>query len=145
MSKNALRVFKFILFAALLQLGAAAFAEVVVIVHPNNNNELNLENIKYIFLGHTNYFAYSEKSIPVEVESGPLHDKFTTEILQRQSFNLDVYWARMIFAGKATPSQKVNNELEVKTLVAKNLNMIGYVSRENVDVSVRFLDIGRVE
>jgi ABC-type phosphate transport system substrate-binding protein len=49
------------------------------------------------------------------------------------------HWAKIIFTGRGHPPEEAPNSVEVKKLIDKNPNAIGYIENNLVDGSVRVL------
>ncbi|MFY9180409.1 MAG: phosphate ABC transporter substrate-binding protein [Venatoribacter sp.] len=122
-----------------LLLSASAFAEVAVIVSASNgNSSLDKAAIEQIFLGKTSSFPNGEKAVPIDQSEGTAaRESFNSDLLGKNSSQLKAYWSRLIFTGKGTPPKESGGDLDVKDLVAKNPNLIGYVDAATVDDSVK--------
>lgn len=114
-----------------------SFSEVVVIVHPTNDSVMNMITIRKIFLGKTQSFLNGSKAVPIELRKGVARDEFLKIYLRKGDPQLHSYWTRVLFTGKATPPKSFDTELEIKTLVATNPNIIGFIDESLVDSSVR--------
>ena len=118
---------------------AVAFAETAVIVSASNgNNALDRETIERIFTGKSNSFPDGTQAIPVDQNEGnAAREAFNASVLGKSSSQLKAYWSRLIFTGRGTPPKESGNDADVKDLVAKNPNLIGYVDASVVDGSVK--------
>lgn len=91
-----------------------------------------------IFLGKTSDFPSGDQAIPVDQDEGSAtRDAFNNSVLGKNSSQLKAYWSRLIFTGKGTPPKEVGDDAAVKSLVAANPNMIGYIDSSAVDDSVK--------
>ena len=130
------------MFAFLLMVSALSQAEVVVIVHPSNNSvSIDKSYIKNIFMGKVKVFPNGEKAIPIELDMSDSRNDFLRNYLGKSEGELQSYWSRMLFTGKAQPPKVVDNEQEVRKLVANNPNLIGFIDSANVDESVRVVKV----
>lgn len=122
-----------------LVVSAVAFAETAVIVSASNgNNALDREIIERIFTGKSNSFPDGTQAIPVDQNEGnAAREAFNASVLGKSASQLKAYWSRLIFTGKGTPPKESGNDADVKDLVAKNPNVIGYVDASVVDGSVK--------
>ncbi len=120
---------------------AAAFSDVVVIVHPANDAIIDKASVKKIFMGRTKTFSNGEKAIPVEIESGEIRKIFLKQYLQKDQSAIDSYWSRMIFTGGGSPPKTYQTEDDIKKLVANNPNAIGYIDSSIVDKSVKVIKL----
>lgn len=117
----------------------STFAEVAVIVNPANNNQLDTENIKRIFLGKDVLFPDGTKIAPMSMESGATADEFNQKVLERNSSQLKAYWSKLMFTGKGVPPEYVTSDADMLKAVASGANKIGFVDSANVDGSVKVI------
>ena len=134
---------KIILLSALLTfvISLPVSADIVVVVHPSNpNNALDSVQIRKIFLGKSRAFPNGLEVNPFEQESGnESRDVFIKKVLRKNEGNLNSYWARMIFSNKAMPPISMTNAQEMKNMIAKNANAIGYIDSADIDNSVKIV------
>lgn len=125
--------------AASLLIGAVVHAEVAVIVSASNGNgALDQDTISRIFLGKTSNFPDGSQAIPVDqTEGSASREAFNDKVLGKSSSQLKAYWSRLIFTGKGTPPKESGSDADIKALVAKNPNLVGYVDSSAVDGSVK--------
>ncbi len=115
-----------------------ASAGLLVIVNPQNHNLLNADQVRNIFLGKTRSFPDGSTAIPVEVSTPPsLRQEFEKIVLKKDDAQVRAYWAQMVFTGRATPPKTVSSEAELRSLVASNPNLVGYVDTGASDKSVK--------
>ncbi|WP_430460191.1 phosphate ABC transporter substrate-binding protein [Thalassolituus sp. LLYu03] len=133
------KVISRIAIAASLLLGAAANAEIAVIVAAGNaNGALDQDTISRIFLGKTANFPDGSQAIPIDQNEGSaVRESFNDKVLGKSSSQLKAYWSRLIFTGKGTPPKESGADADIKALVAKNPNLVGYVDASAVDASVK--------
>jgi ABC-type phosphate transport system substrate-binding protein len=117
----------------------SAFAETLVIVNKNAKVEtLDKEQIADIYLGKSPTLPNGEQVIAIDYnENIPLRDTFHSATTGKTQSQLKAYWSRLLFSGKGTPPKEVDDEASMKKLVADNPSIIGYISSENVDDSVK--------
>ena len=137
-----MKLFKMISRAAIalsLFAAAAVHAEVAVIVSASNGNSaLDQDTISRIFLGKTANFPDGSQAIPVDQNEGSaVRETFNDKVLGKSSSQLKAYWSRLIFTGKGTPPKESGADADIKALVAKNPNLVGYVDAGVVDSSVK--------
>lgn len=113
-----------------------AYAELAIIVHPSNNSNMSQDEISKVFLGKSKSFSNGETALPVNQKGNPL-DTFNTQVLKKSSSQIKAYWSKLIFTGKGTPPKDLDNDAEVKKMVANNPNVIGYIDASKVDGSVK--------
>lgn len=132
---------KFLSLCLLLSLSPIASAdEIVVIANKANTVALTVEDVRNIFLGKTRSFPNGSPAIPIELKEGKgIRSKFNDKYLLKNDSQLRAYWAQLVFTGKATPPKQVASEEEIRLLVARNPNVIGYITADQADDSVRII------
>ena len=120
-----------------LAIGLYATADIAVIVHPSNNDLLDRNDIAHIFLAKTKAFPNGNAAEPIDqAEDALIRTAFNQHVLRKNPSKLRAYWAKLMFTGQGTPPKVVAGDDEVKSLVAANPTMIGYIEDSNVDDSV---------
>ncbi len=118
----------------------AAQAEIVVVANPATNiTTLPLSQLSRLFLGQSGAFPDGSAAIALDV-SGGSRDQFYNEVLKRPPEQVQKYWARMIFTGKAQPPREVRPN-DVKSIVAETPGAISYLDSSKVDGSVKVIRI----
>ncbi|MFN3587599.1 MAG: hypothetical protein ACK4UT_08855 [Moraxellaceae bacterium] len=131
---------KALIATALCLASQLALADMVVIAHPSSPiSSLPQSQLSRLFLGQTNAFPDGSRAVPLDVE-GEQRTRFYREVLKRQPDQLEKYWARMIFTGKAQPPREVKSR-DVKSLVAETPGAISYLDKSQVDGSVKVIRI----
>lgn len=128
-----------LLFFTLYLVGSIAYAdEFVVIVHPSNDAQLDKGTVQRIFLAKEKVFSDSKEAIPVNIEmSSPERQAFNSNIINKNDSQIRSYWSMLVFSGKGAPPKEVPDEKAMLELVATNPNVIGYVSQDQVNDSVK--------
>ena len=127
-----------LLLSCLLSLSTQA--DIAVIVHPDNAQELSQTDIYRLFLGKRKYFPDGSRAIPVDLAEGSgTHEHFVREFLHKSTRQLKSYWAYRRFTGKGSPPMQVDSDLEMKKLIATKPGHIGYIDSSLVDDSVRVI------
>ncbi len=139
-----INISKNIVLFLLLAVGAAVpcFAEIAIIVHPENTTLFAEAEVRNIFLGKVKVFdnGLGLPIVAIDIEPGdPARKEFIANVLHKTEANINAYWVRMLFSSKAEPPRKVKNSAEVMAIIAKNPSAIGYVDSKLVDSSVRVL------
>ncbi|ATD00248.1 MULTISPECIES: phosphate ABC transporter substrate-binding protein [Pseudoalteromonas] len=128
----------FIILTLILFTSCSLSAAVDVIVHPSNANAIDAGDIKKIFTGKAKSFADGSKALPItQADGNPATDEFNQNVLNKSSSQLKAYWSKLVFTGKGTPPEEAANDAEVVSLVSKNPNLIGFVSKGSADGSVK--------
>ena len=126
--------------ATLLALaGAAAQAQVAVVVNPKNPAaSLTAEQVSAIFLGKTATLPSGATAAPVDqAEGSALREQFYGKVTGKQAAQVKAAWSRLVFSGKGTPPKELGSSAEVKKFVAANPDAIGYIEKSALDGSVK--------
>lgn len=120
----------------------SSLADIVVIVHPSNNDAINAKNVQRIFLGKEKKFPGGVKAKPInQVSGGPARDQFDSGILGRSTTQVSAYWSKLVFTGKGIPPKEVDNDAAVVAAVAADASAIGYIDSSAVTGDVKALTI----
>jgi ABC-type phosphate transport system substrate-binding protein len=117
----------------------SAQAEIAVIVSRDNHNaKMSQDTVARIFLAKTSSFPNDEDAIAIDMKKGSdEHSAFTESFLDKTPNQLATYWSRLIFTGRAKPNKAVSSAKEMKKIISKNPNMIGYIDVADVDGTIR--------
>ena len=130
------------IFIGLISLYSAhALSGISIVVSAKSPIEtLSIDEVSDIFLGKSPTYPDGREAIPVELKTGsPVKDAFHNATTKKSPTQLKSYWAKMLFSGKGTPPKEVETDAAMKALVAENPNVIGYISSESVDASVKVI------
>lgn len=115
-----------------------AFAEVAVIVHPSNSDNLDKDSISRLFLNKAKSFPSGTHAEPMALSEGQAAtDEFNGKVLNKSSAQLTAFWSKLVFTGKGQPPKELGSDAEVISTVASNPNAIGFVDAGSVNDSVR--------
>lgn len=116
-----------------------ASAELVVVTNASAKfSTLKQSQLTRLFLGQSNSLPDGSAAIPFDV-SGE-RNTFYNEVLKKAPEQLEKYWARMIFTGKAQMPRQVAPR-DIKSTVAETPGAISYIERSAVDASVKVIAI----
>ncbi|WAC70843.1 hypothetical protein OU995_14580 [Roseateles sp. SL47] len=119
--------------ASLLLASQAAFAEIVVVGHPNAA-PLTKEQVAEIYLGK------SQAAQPIDLpEASPIRASFYEKATGKDAAQIKATWARLAFSGKAQPPKEAADAAAVKKEVANNPKAVGYIDKSAADASVKVL------
>ncbi|MBI5890963.1 MAG: phosphate ABC transporter substrate-binding protein [Nitrosomonadales bacterium] len=120
----------------------AAVAEVVAVVSARNPVTATLSNnqVVDIFLGKASRFPDGSQAVPIDQSEGSaVRDEFYLKFTGKSPAQIKAHWSKIIFTGRGRPPREVTNSIEVKKLLAKDPNAIGYIEQSLVDSSVKVL------
>lgn len=115
----------------LLVAGAYADSDVVVIVNPAASS-LTKEQVSDLYLGKNRSFK------PVDLpNSAPVKAEFYQKVTQHDLAQVKATWARLLFTGQAQAPKELADAAAVKKAVAADAKAVGYISKSEVDSSVK--------
>jgi ABC-type phosphate transport system substrate-binding protein len=113
---------------------SSIFADLVVIMNQKNSDiVLNKSDISKIFLGKKKKFPNNQLAMPIDLMDAEIKNNFYFNISNKSESQLKSYWARMIFTGKQSPPDIIDNANDVIDLVSNNPNVIGYVEQDDLN------------
>ncbi|MCG8312392.1 MAG: hypothetical protein MI976_04175 [Pseudomonadales bacterium] len=116
-----------------------ARAEIAVIVNAHNDTpELENRDVINLFMGRNLYFE--DGSLAFRLDQSPTsatRQEFYQTLMGKSVAEINAYWARLLFTGRASPPQTLSGAESVLEAVRKNINAIGYVNAEDLDGSVK--------
>jgi len=114
-------------------------SRVAVIVHPERQTNLSLEDVAQIYLRRKRFWDDGAAIVPLNLPSrAPLRTHFSQRVLNQTEPRLANYWNRLYFDGVLPPATLASTEA-VRRYVASDPNAIGYVPVSEVDGSVRVI------
>lgn len=128
------------LMAALL-FSSLADAEVVVVAGASSPlSALSKQEVSNIYLGKTRALPNGQEAMPLDLpEDQEARVEFLNAITGKTEVQYKAYWARMVFSGAGRPPKLAANASKTKALLANNPNAIGYISKDDLDASVKVL------
>jgi ABC-type phosphate transport system substrate-binding protein len=128
------------LFTAAFLYSPLAGADTVVIVNKGNGSNLAKDDIAMLYLGKTKQFPDGHSALPLDQKEGsPMRVSFVSNVLGKSEAELKTYWARLIFNGQGVPPKVLGSDAEVKDLVARNPDTIGFIDSAAADDSVKVI------
>lgn len=116
----------------LLALPVVIRAEIVVVVNPDSGvTEMSRDEVVNIYMGRYQGLPTGDTAFPVDLE--PLREEFYRRLVNRTLSEVNSYWARLVFSGRASPPRRVDNPTAVLEVVANNRGAIGYLDTADVD------------
>lgn len=129
-----------ILLASSLLFSSLSFSDMAVIVHPDNTSIFNPEIIKKIFLGKQTKFTNGQIAIPMNAaEDLPTYDAFNERMVGKSRTQINAYWSRLVFTGKADMPRVLPSDNDIISTVSVNQGAIGYVDSSSVTDKVKVI------
>lgn len=125
-----------VLFALFLPARAVAAAELVLIVNRDSGiSSLSREQISHLFLGRMKMLPTGVRANVVEIE--PLRASFYRRLLGRDIAEVNAYWARLQFSGRAQPPLRVADSGAALARVVEDPDAVAFVDAVPEDARVR--------
>ena len=124
----------------LLLMTGSVFAaeELAVIVNKENSNAVDRAMITKIYLGNISRWPAGGAVIALDQpEESPTTVAFAARVIGKPIRSIKDLWAQNVFTGKAIPPKVLVNDEEVKKMVARSKNSIGYIKSSSADSSVK--------
>lgn len=109
---------------------SVCYADIFVIVNPKNSAiSMTKNEVSALYLGRYQAFQDGSFSLPFDhpADSQARAD-FYRLLTDKNIEYINAYWARILFAGQATPPRQLKNDAAVASMVRQNASAIGYVS-----------------
>ncbi|PID75006.1 MAG: hypothetical protein CSB28_00220 [Desulfobacterales bacterium] len=121
-----------------------AMADIAVIVNPANKAaDLSREQVVDLFMGRSAAFPDGSFVLPFDLPvENKIRHQFYNALVGKTIPQINAYWARLIFSGRATPPRVVKNTDELLNAMQNNKNGIAYIdtdSLKNHDDDVKVL------
>lgn len=117
----------------------AAVAEydplVVIVSAQGSLNELNRSELVHLYMGRLNRLPSGLNALPLDLAEA--REVFYQELVNKPLSEINAYWARLVFSGRASPPRTIATVDEMLDIVASNPGAIGYIHRADVDERVR--------
>jgi ABC-type phosphate transport system substrate-binding protein len=113
--------------------------ELVIIVNSDNQtSELTHRQLVNLYMGRTQQFPDGTYALPLDqAPDSEARQIFYKELVGKSVAEVNAYWARLLFTGRASPPRTVADAETVLLVVRENRNAIGYIERKFVDETVK--------
>lgn len=128
-----------LLLIALLAASVAAAGEIVVVVSAKSAvTRLTQDEVIDIFLGRHREFPGGQAALPIDQPKGsPTRTDFYRALTNKTLSEINAYWARLYFSGKANPPTQAEKAADVLAHVLNTSGGIGYLDQEQLDPRFR--------
>ena len=120
-------------------------AGIVVVVNKDNPvSDLSKREIIDLYMGRNLYFP--DGKLALRLDHPPTsyeRETFYQQLVKKSVAQVNAYWAKLLFTGKASPPMLMENSEQLLDTVRNNRNAIGYMDEVNLDKSVKV--VGRVD
>lgn len=120
-----------------------SLAEGVVVVIANKDNDMKVLTKKQvidIYMGRTTRFPNGEVAVPLDQNSdSSIRKLFYLNLVNKTVSEINAYWARLLFSGRATPPRMVESVTSVLNIIKKNKAAIGYIQLKDLTDDVQVI------
>lgn len=135
-------------FLAILPLTAATVpsqghAGIALIVNKDNRIErLSPSKVRVIFLRNISRWPWGAEITPVDLpDSNPVRQEFLHSMIGWTPAQMEVYWIDQKISKSVDRPVRAASVREAKTLVASHPGAIAYIPSEDVDATVRVVEV----
>lgn len=134
------RLARLLILIGLLGGAGAALADIVIVCgRASPIAQITREQAERLYLGR---LAVTPEGAPVnllDLPTGPVRDQFYLRLTGKNPNQIRAYWSRLVFAGRAAPPREATSAAEVRDLVARYPDLVGYIPAAEVDGTLRVL------
>jgi ABC-type phosphate transport system substrate-binding protein len=120
-----------------------AVAEGVVVVVANKDNQMKVLTKKQvidIYMGRTSLFPNGQAALPLDQNSdSSIRKLFYQNLVNKTVSEINAYWARLLFSGRASPPRTVESVTSVINIIKNNKAAIGYIQLEDLTNDVQVI------
>lgn len=119
--------------------GSSCYAQLYVIVNQKNSLEqLTKNQLIDLYMGRTRHFESGSRVITVDAAlQSPNREDFYQALVEKSVPEIQAYWARLLFTGRAVPPFQVESTGDIINFVGENASAIGYVEKAPVTDKVK--------
>ena len=134
-------VFKHLVLLSVLLLGHGfSFAEPVVVAGARSQIEhMTHEEVINIYMGRYRRLPNGLPATPLDQIETTTRTEFYRRLINKNLSEVNAYWSRLVFSGKASPPETVPSSKDVAKLLAGSPNTIAYVDRREVDPRLKII------
>jgi len=135
-----LRFFLICCFVAIPAIATAADDIVVIVNQKIDVNKLDREEVIDIFLGRNRHLTSGVTALPMDLPITSIERaQFYSRLTGKGTNEINAYWARLTFSGRASPPAVAHSQEEAIQMVIDNSGAVGYVARSKVVPSVKII------
>lgn len=115
--------------------------DLVVIANPKTGiGKLSRDETIDLFLGRNRQLPSGTTAQPLDLSAAQAdREHFYAKLTGKGMSEINAYWARLMFTGRATPPTQVRNQEEAVSMVSENRSAVAYVERSKVTPNVKII------
>jgi ABC-type phosphate transport system substrate-binding protein len=120
-------------------------SEVLIIVNQENEiSSLDKKQIIDLYMGRYQNFPNGDAAFPLDQQPvSEVRAIFYRKLVNKTVAQMNAYWAKLLFTGRASPPRVMSDSTAVKKAVQGNKGAIGYINSAELDNSVKV--VGRAD
>lgn len=128
-----------LLIAALLA-SNSCLAEILIVTSSRSGPiELTREQAEKLYLGRSTTLSDGTPVSLVDLPNGPVRDEFYLKLTGKNAWQIQAYWSRLVFTGRAFPPKEARTLAEARQWLTDTPNLIGYLDRNEPTQGLRIL------
>jgi ABC-type phosphate transport system substrate-binding protein len=127
MKKNIIKFITVLFWLPMLAWGQ----DILVVVNADNPlAQLTKQQVTDLYMGRVHYFPSGNAVMKIDAPGDSiLRGNFYKQLVGLSLPDVNAYWARLMFSGRATPPMQVSNSKDIALLVAQNPSALGYIQK----------------
>jgi len=128
-----------VLFLGIICAVSALAVDIVVIVNPKSGVDLlSKDDVIDIFMGRNRQLSSGIPTLPLDLpDTSAERENFYARLTGKSISEINAYWARLNFTGRATPPALVRSQEEAIHKVIDNRSSLAYVTRSKISAQVK--------
>ncbi|ARS51790.1 hypothetical protein [Kushneria konosiri] len=124
--------------AAVLMISTPVRADIAIVINEASPvHQISHGEAVNIFMGR--YRRLPDNSVALPIDQGPLKARFYKALVKKDMAEINSYWARLVFSGRASPPQQTDTLKDLVDIVTHNNNALGYVDVAEMPSNMRVL------
>lgn len=112
----------------------------VVVNTENTASSLTQRQLIDLYMGRNLYFPDGQLALRLDqAPDSAVRHQFYQRLVGKTVAQVNAYWARLLFTGRASPPQVIQHSKDILKTVRNNHHAIGYMDENDVDDSVRII------
>ncbi len=118
---------------------SALAEDIVVVVNQKNGvNKLSRDEVIDIYMGRNRLLSSGVTALPLDLPSTSAErESFYLRLTGKSLSEINAYWARLHFTGRASPPTLMRSQEAVMQMVTDNRSAVGYLDRSKTNSQVK--------
>lgn len=117
-----------------------AVAQIVIVGGAHGAiKSLSRQDAEQLYLGRARTLPDGTAVAVADLPPGTTRDRFYESLTGKNPSQIRAHWSRMVFTGRALPPQEASSVAELRSRVAADPNLIGYLPAADADATLKVL------